>query len=118
MGLYREGDDLIPIVLRHVEEERADINNLEVLQVRGMLSVDSVPLSQVADGITAEWEDPLIFRRDRRRTLMVQANPIPGATLPELRASVLAEIEAITLPPGDGVGWRICVPSKSIKCHS
>ena len=105
IGLYRERDDLIPIILRHVEEERADVGGLGALQVRGMLSVDSVPLSQVLDGFAAEWEDPLIWRRDRRRTLTVQANPIPGATLPELRASVLGDIDAIKLPPGYSMEW-------------
>jgi len=105
IGLYREGDDLIPIVLRHVDEERHSVNNMEVLQVTPKASTYTIPLSQVTDGIVTHWEDPLIWRRDRRRTITVEANPIFGVTLPTLRTSVLKEIEAIELPPGYTMEW-------------
>ena len=62
-------------------------------------------MSQVTEAIDIEWEDPLIWRRDRRRTIKVQTNPIPGVTLPTLRASVVQEIEAIELPPGYKLEW-------------
>ena len=67
IGLYREGDDLIPIMLRAVEEERENVASLPFTQVTGDFSTDAVPLSQVTDGVPAVWEDPLIWRRDRRR---------------------------------------------------
>ena len=105
VGLYREQDDLIPIVLRHVEEERLNVGGFDVLQVQPGLSTATVPLSQVTDAVTTEWEDPIIWRRDRRRTITVQANPILGETLPTLRADVLADIEAIELPPGYSMEW-------------
>ena len=105
VGLYREGDDLIPIMLRAVEEERENVASLPFTQVTGDFSTDAVPLSQVTDGVPAVWEDPLIWRRDRRRTITVQGNPIPGVTLPTLRESVLAEIETIEVPPGYIVEW-------------
>ncbi len=105
VGLYREGDDLIPIVLRHVEEERQNVGALDVLQVQPAVSTNTVPLSQVTDAVRPEWEDPFIWRRDRRRTITVQSNPIPGVTLPTLRASVLEGFEAIELPPGYTMEW-------------
>ena len=105
IGLYREGDDLIPIVIRHVEEERRNVGGLDVIQVQPALSTTGAPLSQVTEGIDAEWEDPLIWRRDRRRTIKVQSNPIPGVTLPMLRAGVVQQIEAIELPPGYMLEW-------------
>ncbi len=105
VGLYREGEDLIPIVVRLVEEERKNISGLDVLQVRPEMSRNTLPLSQVTDGVQTEWEDPLIFRRNRRRTLTLQANPISGVTLPTLRASVLADFEQIKLPPGYTMEW-------------
>ena len=105
VGLYREGEDLIPIVVRLVEEERKNIGGLDVLQVRPEMSRNTLPLSQVTDGVQTEWEDPLIFRRNRRRTLTLQANPISGVTLPALRASVLADFEQIKLPPGYTMEW-------------
>jgi len=105
IGLYREEDDLIPIVMRHVEEERASVGNMKALQVQPGSSTYSLPLAQVTDGIITEWEDPLIWRRDRRRTITVESNPIFGVTLPTLRASVLEQIEAIELPPGYAMEW-------------
>ena len=105
VGLYREGDNLLPIVLRLTEEERADIDSFDVLQIQPGISSVSVPLSQVVDGLELPWEDPVIGRRDRRRTITVQANPIQGATLTELRDSVLEEFEAIPLPPGYKLEW-------------
>ncbi len=105
VGLYREGDDLIPIVLRHVEEERRNVSGMDVLQVQPGLATETVPLSQVTDGVATAWEDPLIWRRDRRRTITVQSNPAFGTTLPTLRDTVLAKIEAIELPPGYALVW-------------
>jgi multidrug efflux pump subunit AcrB len=64
-----------------------------------------VPLSQVTDGVGLVWEDPIVGRRDRRRTIVVQANPVQGATLAALRESVLAEFEAIELPTGYKMEW-------------
>ncbi|MCZ6773121.1 MAG: efflux RND transporter permease subunit, partial [Proteobacteria bacterium] len=105
IGLYRERDDLIPIVMRHVEEERRNVGGLDVIQVRPATSIKAVPLSQVINGVTSQWEDPLIGRRDRRRTIRVQSNPIPGVTLPTLRASLVEQVEAIEFPPGYKLEW-------------
>jgi len=105
IGLYREKDDLIPIVLRHAEEDRHNIGGMDTLQIQPGISSDTVPLSQVTDDLLTEWEDPMIWRRDRRRTITVQSNPIPGVTLPTLRDSVLVEIEAIELPSDYTMEW-------------
>jgi multidrug efflux pump subunit AcrB len=105
IGLYREGDDLIPIVMRKVEEERQNVGGLDVLPIRSALASNSVPLSQVTDSVLTQWEDPLIWRRDRRRTIKVQSNPIPGVTLPTLRATVVDAFDAIELPPGYTMEW-------------
>ncbi len=105
IGTYREQDDLIPIVLRHVAKERTSVGNIKALQVQPAASTYTIPLSQVTEDIRTEWEDPLKWRRDRRPTITVEANPISGVTLPTLRAAVLAKIEAIELPPGYAVDW-------------
>jgi len=46
-----------------------------------------------------EWEDPLIWRWDRRRAVTVQASP-HEATAPTLMQDARAAFEAIELPPG------------------
>jgi multidrug efflux pump subunit AcrB len=83
VGLYRESDELIPIVLRANEKERQAIGGLPALQVQPGASVHTVPLGQVTDSFHIEWEDPLIWRRDRRRMIIVQANPLDGITSTE-----------------------------------
>jgi multidrug efflux pump subunit AcrB len=105
IGSYREGDVLLPILLRHVEEERRNVSGIDELQVQPAMSTYSVPLSQVTDGVNLSWEDPIIGRRDRRRTITVEANPIQGVTLPTLLASVREAFEAIELPPGYTLEW-------------
>ena len=60
----------------------------------------------MTQGVSTQWEDPVIWRRDRRRTITVQANPIFGVTLPQLRASVVKDFEALgELPPGYLMEW-------------
>jgi multidrug efflux pump subunit AcrB len=105
VGLYREGDDLIPIVFRDTEEGRATAaSDLGRVQVLPTLSTESVPLSQVTDGIAVEWEDPLIWRWNRRRAITVQASP-NDATAPTLMQEVRAAFEDIALPPGYTLEW-------------
>jgi multidrug efflux pump subunit AcrB len=107
IGLYRENDDLIPIIMRNNEAGRANVGGLDSLQVNGGAATETVPLGQVTDGVPLAWEDPQIWRRDRRRTITVQTNPIDGVTLPSLRDSVLAEFEQFEqgLPDGYTMEW-------------
>ena len=104
VGLYREGDTLLPIKLRLVEGERSNIGALDVLQVTSSLATDTVPLSQVTDAVDLKWEDPIIIRYQRRRANTVQASP-NGVTFPTLRAAVIEEFDKIELPPGYELFW-------------
>ena len=105
VGLYREGDSLLPIIARDTEADRQRLaGQLDLVQVKPALMVDSVPLRQVTKGIALEWEDPIITRWDRRRQIAVQASP-DGVTFPKLRADVIDEINAMELPPGYDLFW-------------
>ncbi|MEM6750831.1 MAG: efflux RND transporter permease subunit, partial [Planctomycetota bacterium] len=104
VGLFREGDKLLPILLRHTEEERARAaRGLDLLAVTPKFQSESIPLSQVTDSIDLEWEDPLIWRYNRRRAITVQALPVGLAT--ELRNDVVAGVDAVELPPGYDLEW-------------
>ena len=108
VGQFREKDKLLPILLRHVEEERENFAaTIGVLQVHPTLSSDTVPLRQVTESIGVEWEDPIIWRYDRRRTITVQGNPPDGVPASALRESVLAGFEALEekLPDGYELEW-------------
>jgi len=107
IGLYREGDELIPILLRHIEEDTTAVDNFELLQIQSQLSTEPVPLAQVVRSVETRAENPMVNRRDRRRTLMVQANQIDDVTFPTYRAALLAEFQALAddLPPGYVMEW-------------
>jgi len=105
IGLYRENDELWPIVLRHVEDDRANLASLDVLQVQPGLSTDTVPIAQVTDGVEMGWEETRIWRRDRRRTVTIQANPVLGVTLPTVMQNIQAKVEALEMPPGYKAEW-------------
>jgi len=104
VSLYREHDKLIPILFRSPKNERANIDNLANMQVWSSLQNSFVPLRQVTTGLLPVTEDALVKRRDRQRTITVQANPISGLPA-ELQAAVRDQIENIKLPTGYSMEW-------------
>ena len=100
VSVYREGNELIEVLMRGPADERTGLAGLGSLVVHG--SDDKpVPLSQVAR-LEYAFEDGIIWHRDRLPTVTVRAD-VRGDAMP---ASVVAEImptlEAIraALPPG------------------
>ena len=105
IGMFREGDNMLPIILRHPAADRESIGSFDVLQIQPGLSTSTVPMAQVIDDVAVEWEEPMIFRRDRRRTITVQANPVLGVTLATALVNIKEKIENIDLPPGYSFAW-------------
>lgn len=107
VGLFRRGDELHPILIRNRELERNDPSSLYNVQIPQPVTGQSIPIMQVTDDIALEWEDTIIWRRDRLRTITIQAEPADGVTLPGLRADVLDEFNAWekSLPPGYFIEW-------------
>ncbi len=79
---YRESDDVIPVIMRTVENDRKNLRKLESLSVYSQASGVSVPLKQVAD-INVIWEPALILRRDRAKTVTVGAQIDSNTTASE-----------------------------------
>ncbi len=105
VGLYREADDLYPIILRTADQDRSRVvGELDVVPVRPAFSINSLPLSEVTRGIEVEWEDPIIPRWNRRREIALQAQP-DGVTFPTLLAGVSSQLEAMPLPTGYRLFW-------------
>lgn len=107
VGLYREQDDLLPIILREGERDRRELaDNIETIPIAPQLSTRTVPLGQVVNAITLEWENPVIHRWQRRRTETVQCAPTEGVTFPELKAAIGDDfVKALDLPPGYQIFW-------------
>ncbi|PIE54484.1 MAG: hypothetical protein CSA35_05945 [Dethiosulfovibrio peptidovorans] len=104
VGVYREGDRLLPIVVRAPEDERLGLGAVENVQVwsRGLRRF--VPLGQAISEVRLVWEDPIIWRRNRSRVITPQCNPRSG-TAEDLRRCLIPHIEAITLPTGYHLEW-------------
>jgi multidrug efflux pump subunit AcrB len=106
VGVYREQNDLIPIVSRAPQSERATAEQLANVLVYSPTAQRHVPVGQLVTGVEIEWVDAIIRRTDRFPTLKAQADPLPG----ELSAPVLArlrpQIEAIERPPGFELEWH------------
>ena len=78
VGVYREGDKMIPIIARPPEKERVNVANINDLQVWSPITRRSVPVHQVISGIETTWEDSLIRRRDRKLTITAQCDAVFG----------------------------------------
>lgn len=69
---FREDDEIIPIIMRSVAADRDDFGKLESHNIYVQATGRSVPLKQVAD-IDMVWQPSKVLRRDRLRTVTVQA---------------------------------------------
>ena len=107
IGLYREGSTILPIVLRPPESERGSVEQLQNIQVFSPAKQAYVSIEQVTDRIDIVWEDPLIKRRDRKRTLSVLADPNTdnGSNPISLLGKIRPAFEAIPLEPGYSLQW-------------
>ena len=107
VGLYRDGSKLLPIVARPPAEERLSANNLNDVQVWSPVYATFIPISQVVSDFSTEWENALIMRRDRKRTLTVQAEPdvLGDETADHVLRRIRPQIEALDLPPGYALNW-------------
>lgn len=107
VGVYREGSELIPILLRGEERQRFDLDTLASLNVWSDEQETYVPAGSVMGPLKTELRDPLIKRRDRQRMLAVYAEPMPlsGETAASVLGRIRPKIEAIELPEGYHLEW-------------
>lgn len=107
IGLYREGTDLLPIVRKAPANERVSIDQIRDLQIYSPASGSYVTLSTLVSGFETVWEDPIIERRDRKRTITVMADPkiLGDETAMSIFSRTRGAIEAIKLPPGYTLEW-------------
>jgi multidrug efflux pump subunit AcrB len=104
VGVYRERDLLLPIVMRAREGDREDVDSIRNLQIWSPTAEAMIPLRQVVSGFVTRFEDEVIIRRDRSRTITVFADPKSGS------ASVLfdrlrPQIEGLEFPLGYTLEW-------------
>ena len=99
VSTYREGNQLVEILLRGPADERERMDMLGSLAVPTQNG--SVPLSQIAS-IESTFEDGIIWHRNRLPTVTVRADIRDGITAPTVVGQILPTLEKIRadLPQG------------------
>lgn len=103
---YREGDEILPIIVRNIKSEGQEIENLESVNIYAQASGQSVPLKQVAD-VEVEWEASKILRRDRFKTVTVSCQTAPGVTAAEIEGPLFAWAEEAKQEWGLGYSYEV-----------
>ncbi len=102
ISAYREGDQVIPIVLRGESDVNLSLDQVRTLYVFSSDGKKSVPLLQVADFIGIP-EDGVIRRRNEQRTITVSSkNLVLQAS--ELTKKIRPQLSQLELPPGYQIG--------------
>jgi len=103
-GVYRERDELLPIIARSPEFERTALNSMDAIQVWSPAAQQMIPAGQVITGFKTEFEDAHIWRRNRTKMIKIHADP--RKSLPsELFAVVKPKIEkALNVDVGQILG--------------
>jgi multidrug efflux pump subunit AcrB len=104
IGLYREENKLIPMVVRAPEEEQATVDQIDDIVVLSQATGRAVSIGQIVTGMQLEWEDAMIHRKNRMRTITVQTNPLYGNASP-LFERLRPQIESLSLPQGYNLAW-------------
>ncbi|MBB1276444.1 efflux RND transporter permease subunit [Pseudoalteromonas sp. SR43-3] len=107
VGVYRDGTQLLPIIARSPANERLNVESVHDLQIYSPVLGVFVPVTQVVDEFDVQWEDSLIMRRDRKRTITVMAdhNVLGDETPAKLFARIRGPIENMELPRGYELEW-------------
>ena len=104
VGVYREGDEMLPIILRSPEAEQEQVSSSRNLQIFSSAANATIPLRQVVIGFETVLEDEIIQRINRERVITTLADPRHGEAPPML-SDVRDEVEAIPLPDGYRLEW-------------
>ena len=97
---YREGIESIDVVARATPDERLNLSRLPSLTISTRNGV-AVPLSQIAR-INYQYEEPILWRRNRDLVLTVLGDIIDGVQAPDVSNAVLPMLQSIkdALPYG------------------
>lgn len=105
LAVVREGDAQRQVLLRAPEDERPAPEDLLDRLAWSAGASAYVPIGQVADRVDVVQEDAAIQRRDRVRTIAVQAEPVVGVEASDAHAEIRDAVEAMPLPPGYTLTW-------------
>src|SRR6266478_4040717 len=101
VGIYKEGNKNIPIVVRLRPQDRARLSQIENLYINSSQENVKVPLLSVAT-LKDILETARIRRREHFRTLSILCFPAPGVLASEVLVPIEPKLNALkkNLPPG------------------
>lgn len=105
VGVFREGDEQRPILVRASRDDRPEPQELSQRLVWSQGAGAYVPLSQVIDGIEPELQESVIHRMNRQRMLTVRAEPPVGVYTTDAQAQVEELLAQMPLPPSYELTW-------------
>nr|WP_321513896.1 efflux RND transporter permease subunit [uncultured Pseudodesulfovibrio sp.] len=104
VGVYREGDKLLPIVVRPPKNERLEVKEIGNVRVFSPTAGQMIPVEEVVSEFRAELEFGTLKTRNRLLTITASCDPLHG--LPSVLFNKLKpQIENIELPPGYIMEW-------------
>ena len=106
VGVFREGDKLIPIIARAPLGEREDVSGMAGIQIANRASDGVTPLIETVSGIDTVWRNGRMKRTNRVWTINAQCDPLAGELASELLTRLRPLVEAIELPSGYRLKWR------------
>ena len=104
IGSYRDGDWVMPILLKAQNRKNYNYGNISSLPVMNAYG-DIIPLQQVTDSIPIKFENYYLTKFNRQFSIAAQCDPVPGIGNTELEARLMPKIEAIPLPEGYRLWW-------------
>lgn len=105
VGVYREGEDLIPIIARNPETATASIDDIKNIQVLSSATGETLPIAQVTNGFRTIWRDGQVRTENRVLVIKAQCDPYPDELAATLLNRMRADIAAIELPNGYTLQW-------------
>jgi len=103
-GVYREGDKLLPIVVRPPDRERLDVDEIGNVRVASPAAGGLIPVEEVVSEFSTEMEFGILRTRNRMLTITASCEPkqgLPSALLAEL----MPQIEKMEIPEGYRMEW-------------
>ncbi len=104
VGVYREGDKLLPIMVRPPEKERLSADEIGNVLIFSPVAGRMVPVEEIVSGFHTDLDYGTLKTRDRMLTVTASCEPIrglPSVLLAELRP-LIGKIE---LPSGYKMEW-------------
>ena len=104
VSVYREHDELLPIIIRAPEPERSEVQSIQNLQIWSPAARQNIPMRQVVSAFETDFEDEIVQRLNRKSTITVHTDQKSGASS-TLLSRIRPKVEALEKGPDYEIEW-------------